>query len=141
MRLARPLATVLATVAALGLFASPAQAASYGPIKSSCSGTKLATFNLTSGMTIFGKTELWYSSANGGTNCVITHNLSGPGAWVEVHLQLDDGRAAGDSGYYGSYAGASYLTNADGHCVKVTGYVAPELGGYSRVITPWRNCG
>jgi hypothetical protein len=79
MKLRRPLAVVVATVAALGLFASPAHAETYGPIKSSCSGTKLASWDLVSGSTIFGRTELWYSSANGGQNCVVTYTNS-PGA-------------------------------------------------------------
>lgn len=149
MKLSRPLAVVVATVAALGLFAAPAQADSYGPIKSSCSGTRLASWDLVSGSTIFGRTELWYSSANGGQNCVITYTNS-PGAWTEVHLLVDDNdnrradagdRGAGDSGYYDSYAGASYRNSTDGHCVKVTGYVAPSSGGYARITTPFRNCG
>ncbi|WP_129788958.1 hypothetical protein [Promicromonospora panici] len=149
MKLRRPLAVVVATVAALGLFAAPAYADSYGPIKSSCSGTRLASWDLVSGMTIFGRTELWYSSANGGQNCVVTYTNS-PGAWTEVHLLVDDNdnrtvdstdRGAGDSGYYNSYAGASYLNNTDGHCVKVIGSVAPRSGGSAGINTPFRNCG
>lgn len=151
MRFSRTVATVLGAVAAVGLFASPASADTGGPIKSSCSGTKLASWDLSDGGTDLGHTELWYSSVNGGQNCVITYNALPGDVPTAVTLIVDDNRnrrldstdrEAYDIGVYGSYAGASYLNNTDGKCVMVTGEV--RNASHSLVDsfgTGWRNCG
>jgi hypothetical protein len=151
MRFSRSVAVVLGAVAAVGLFASPASADTVGPIKSSCSGTKLATWNLSDGGVALGRTELWYSSVNGGQNCVITYNTLPGEVPTSVTLTVDDNRnrevdssdrKAWDVDVYSSYAGASYLNNTDGKCVRVTGEV--RNASHSLIDSfgsGWRNCG
>lgn len=140
MRLTRPVATVVAAVSAVMLFAGPASAESYGPIKSSCSGTKLATWQLEDGGVSLGRTELWYSSVNGGQNCAITYNYLAGSVPTGVSLWIDDGRSSYDYDTYASYAGASYRNETNGHCVKVKGEVSGQ-GYYDSFVTAWRNCG
>jgi hypothetical protein len=151
MRFSRSVAVVLGAVAAVGLFASPASADTVGPIKSSCYGTKLATWNLSDGGVALGRTELWYSSVNGGQNCVITYNTLPGEVPTSVTLTVDDNRnrevdssdrKAWDVDVYSSYAGASYLNNTDGKCVRVTGEV--RNASHSLIDSfgsGWRNCG
>jgi hypothetical protein len=149
MRFRRPVAVVISALAAVTLLATPASAESFGPIKSSCSGTKVATWQLTDGGTSLGRTELWYSSVSGGQNCVVTYNYlagsvpTGVSLWVDDNNNrvLDSGdRNSYDFGTYASYAGASYRNDTNGHCVKVKGEIsAGSL--YDSFVTDWRNCG
>ncbi|WP_369373684.1 hypothetical protein AB1046_06900 [Promicromonospora sp. Populi] len=149
MRFSRPIAVVIGALAALTLLATPASAESFGPIKSSCSGTLRATWQLTDGGVSLGRTELWYSSVSGGQNCVITYNYltgsvpTGVSLWVDDNNNrvLDSGdRNSYDYDTYASYAGASYRNSTDGHCVMVKGEVSGQ-GYYDSFVTGWRNCG
>jgi hypothetical protein len=149
MRLSRPVAVLISALAAVTLLATPASAESFGPIKSSCSGTRVATWPLADGGTSIGRTELWYSSVSGGQNCVITYNYltgsvhTGVSLWVDANdnRTLDNGDwSSYDYGNYASYAGASYRNGTNGHCVMVKGEVSGQ-GLYDTFVTGWRNCG
>jgi hypothetical protein len=149
MRFSRPAAVLISALAAVTLLATPASAESFGPIKSACSGTRVATWQLTDGGTSLGRTELWYSSVSGGQNCVITYNYlsgsvpTGVSLWVDDNNNrvLDSGdRNSYDFGTYASYAGASYRNDTNGHCVMVKGEIAGQ-GLYDSFVTGWRNCG
>lgn len=51
-------------------------------------------------------------------------------------------REAYDIDVYESYAGASYLNNTDGKCVRVTGEVRNASGSLVDSFgSGWRNCG
>lgn len=164
MRRTRTLTAAVGALAAAALFAAPAQASTsqattsqaaagdhYGPIKSSCSGTKVATWKLKKPgtSTVVGRTELWYSSANSGQNCVITYNTVAGSIPTGAQLWVDDDhnrkhsagdRTSYDYGKYASYAGASYRNSTNGKCVKVKGEVTN--GRWTAyVLTGWRNCG
>lgn len=143
MRLTRPIAALLAAVCSTVLLASPASAAE--GISSSCSGTVVAqdTLWLPGGNQV-GRVELWYSSANGGTNCVITHSYLGSRTdGIGAYLWIQDGRNIADaSSSYDSYAGGAWISNASGLCVKYKGEVVLD----GTVATggrwgSWGNCG
>ncbi len=125
---------VLAAVAISLCVTAPATASQHGPIKSSCSGTKLKTRVLKDDRgTRVGRVELWYSAANGGTNCVITYNGTSGKRNMEAFLKVDDDgdrasadeddRFAWDRDPYESYAGAVYWPRTNGKCVQWGGYV------------------
>ncbi|WP_454853110.1 hypothetical protein [Promicromonospora soli] len=137
MRLTRPLAALISAVAAVTLLATPAAAEHHGNIKESCSGTLLSSAPIKAGTKRLGHVEIWYSSANGGTNCVETHNELGYAAYTEAYLWVSDpggARTAWDRGTYSSYAGASYIVNADGHCAKAKGVITYNGRGYAALL-------
>jgi hypothetical protein len=144
VRIARPVAAVMAAICSTLLFASPAVAAE--GISSSCSGTVVSQAGLwLPGGNQVGRVELWYSSANGGTNCVITRSyLGSKTAGIGAYLWLDDGRSIYDaSSSYDSYAGGAWISNASGVCVKYKGEVVNASGSIAsggRTGT-WGNCG
>lgn len=85
-----------------------------------CSGTRISTMPLKAGTKTAGQAELWYSSSNGGTNCVIVYDqLSGS---HDMAAYIDRGSAGGwdktDVGTYTYYAGPVSLTNMSGTCVS-----------------------
>lgn len=143
----RALMSVLATISAVALFASPAAAASSGPLKSSCSGSLVRTWNLSDDGVALGRVELWYSTASGGTNCVLTYNTVSGSPFTSIHLFVDDNndgyvdRVAYDQGNYSSYAGASYLTGTDGNCVQVSGTVHVSSSRTDTYESGWIACG
>ena len=144
MRLTRTVAAVMAAICSTVLFAAPASAAE--GISSSCSGTVVAQAGLwLPGGNQAGRVELWYSSANGGTNCVITHSYLGTKtAGIGAYLWLDDGRSNSDaSASYDSYAGGAWISNASGVCVKYKGEVVSSSGAIASGgrTGSWGNCG
>ncbi|MFV8187531.1 MULTISPECIES: hypothetical protein [unclassified Streptomyces] len=95
-----------------------------------CAGTQVGTHNIkdTDG-TVWGSIYVYYSSANGGTNCAV--NVSkvyvGQPHHMEVHLFLGS-KVVSDSGTYSSYAGPVRVTGADGKCIDITGEVDAPSG-------------
>jgi hypothetical protein len=70
-----------------------------------------------------GRVELYYSSASGGTNCLIVRD--GDSATTRHHigatLRREDLSYRGeDSGNYRKYAGGVLVTQTDGRCMYVT---------------------
>ena len=129
--------TTAAIAAALGMLALAVPAAHgqgtmsshYGGLRDHCVGSRIASHNIVnkSGK-VLGHTELWYSSINGGQNCVMTYN-TGDRPFTQTYLWrlvkkggLADA-AAGDSGFYQYYAGGSFVNNTDGRCVTWGGQV------------------
>lgn len=146
MRFRRPLTVVVGAVAAVTLLATPAAAASHGPIKSQCTGTRQESYPLNDGGRQIGRVELWYSSVNGGQNCVMTYNSLAGSVHTEAEIFIDDDgdgdwdRNSWDRGNYSTYAGASYRDNTNGKCVWVYGQVSG--GGYfDEFGSGWVHCG
>lgn len=146
-------AVALALVATLSVSPPTASAGSHeGPIKSSCSGSKLATrvIRSTTGR-LLGRAELWYSSRSGGQNCVITYNEVPGRAYTYAWLVVDDNRnrrhdpnidrASADYGHYLYYAGASYRNRTNGKCVRWGGSISDELGFGDTHSPGWVHCG
>lgn len=145
------LIVALLSVAMLFVGMPSASAESRGPLKSSCSGSKLATkvIRNTDGRRI-GRSELWYSSINGGQNCVITYNEVPGRANTYAYLIIDDNRnrrhdstdrVSYDIGDYQYYAGASYRNRTNGKCVKWGGWIRSYQGFGDVGSNRWVHCG
>lgn len=133
----------LAATAGLGLVAAPTASAAvqgaYG-----CAGSEIDTYNIkdTDG-SVWGTLHLYYSSANGGTNCVVNvaRKYSGQRHLLEVSIRQGD-RFKKQEDYFYEYAGPVSLTSMDGHCVTVSGWVTAPNNGKA-VGDQWANvhCG
>jgi hypothetical protein len=102
-------------IGCLGVVQAPAASAA-----TSCTGSRIDSMPLKAGSASAGRAELWYSAANGGTNCVIVYdNLAGSHV---IGAYIDRGNAGGwdksDVGTYQYYAGPISLTNMSGTCVS-----------------------
>lgn len=136
MRIPRRLLTTTSaaamTIAGLVVGIQPAEASSR------CPGTMLKEWSLkSSGGFKQGYVQLWYSSANGGTNCVMTFdNIAGSHSML-AWLRAPGGRQDRDEDVYTTYAGGlgnpgAYLTNMDGKCVDWGGQVSVNSVPYTR---------
>lgn len=94
-----------------------------------------------------GQVELWYSSRNGGENCVITRSSVGRAEMVAA-LDVDkDGNkrwssgdvTSSDYGKYDSYAGGAYRTGTDRHCVRFQGLIW-KSGDSGSAISRFDHC-
>lgn len=101
-----------------------------GPTHSSCAGSLVSHFPVTRS-TKYGSVKIYvyYSRANGGTNCIIAKKS---GAWagkktfMNLGLYRYDNRAAPvgypynvhDYGSYRYYAGAIWIPSTNGHCIS-----------------------
>lgn len=127
------LATAVITMGSMVLTSGTASALDNMPGKppSSCPGHVLSGFPLTKKVGSGNSLSLYvyYSSANGGTNCAIVKKS---GSWkskktyLDVHIWKDNVSAesgwpdgAWDQGNYYSYAGAAYITHTNGKCIDV----------------------
>jgi hypothetical protein len=147
--MSRFITSLLAALALLAIAGAPAHAQAegagrQGPIADHCSGTKLETRILKDKLVTHrrvGRVELWYSPADGGTNCVITYNEVPGKALTYAYLIVDDNknrdntgrtekgdRVSYDQDDYEYYAGASYRRNTNGKCVRFGGSVIARQG-------------
>lgn len=114
-----------------------------GSPPSSCSGSLISGFPKTKNIgsrTL--KLYVYYSSANGGTNCAIARksgSWAGKSTYLSVTIWRSDVSsesswpyAAYDFGNYKSYAGAAYITHTNGKCINVIadyGYSKDDFDG------------
>lgn len=142
MNLRKKLGTVAAGVALAvggGLLApqmasaagAQATATNYG-----CPGSQIDTYPLyepSSTTAVVGYAHLYYSSANGGTNCAVYVTSVYPGVYREMYVSLEANgpsyRQDTDLGNYVKYAGPVTLTHTDGWCVDIDMYDTPPVGG------------
>lgn len=116
--------------------AKDTMASHYGGLRGHCIGTRIEVHKIRNRRGhVVGRTELWYSPINGGENCVMTYNRAGsPWTRAEIwRLKHKGGLAdawAGDEGFYGYYAGGSYVDHANGRCVNWGGTVG-DFGWFS----------
>ena len=101
----------------------------YGGLRDHCVGTRIESHKIKNkrGKAV-GRTELWYSAAHGGQNCVMTYNRAGsPFTRTYIwRLKRKGGladAAAGDSGFYQYYAGGSFVNNTNKRCITWGGTV------------------
>ncbi|MEU3664100.1 hypothetical protein AB0E77_30820 [Streptomyces sp. NPDC032940] len=142
MRRTAALLSGLLVAAGLNLVAAPsasAAAEAYG-----CPGSQIDTYNIKdeNGST-WGSIYLYYSSANGGTNCVInmTKKYAGQRHYMDVKL-WHSGDSDKDEGYFTQYAGPATVTNSNGKCITLSGWVADPA--YNKIVgDQWQNvhCG
>lgn len=135
-RFVRRVAAVLAIVLASTIgFIGEAQAADNmpGSPPSSCPGGQIDDNESPKSKTI-GSNKItlyiYYSSANGGTNCVIARKSGswyGSPTWLNLRIWRADSAPSGswpyaayDRGRYSYYAGAAYIQNTNGRCIDVS---------------------
>ncbi|WP_409470910.1 hypothetical protein [Streptomyces sp. HC307] len=113
--------------------APTASAAGYG-----CSGNLIDTYNVkTSSVVKYGVVYLYYSTADGGTNCAVTVDTYF-GTSTTKHMAIFIGRCAAgstpgsacsqdqytsDSGNYTWYAGPRSVTGTANRCVTLNGVI------------------
>lgn len=145
MRKLTRIATGLLAVAGTALAVTGASAEAqgtmsshYGGLRDHCVGTRIESHQIKNKRgKVVGRTELWYSAAHGGQNCVMTYNRAGS-PFTRTYLWrlkrkggLADA-AAGDSGFYKYYAGGSFVNNTNKRCVTWGGTV----GNFSWFSSP-----
>ncbi|GAA5184177.1 hypothetical protein GCM10023322_25060 [Rugosimonospora acidiphila] len=128
-------ATVLASIGLVTVSQAPASAA-YG-----CSGTLIDTYTLKTsaleGNLTYGNIQLYYSSANSGTDCAVNVATTAGGAGHAKQMSVDIDKCDedvpgicasstfdGDVGQYLSYAGPVQVTGTNGHCVSLEGLIS-----------------
>ncbi|MCI3226289.1 hypothetical protein [Streptomyces sp. NP-1717] len=129
------LLTSLLLILGGGMISAPAaSAAGYG-----CSGSLIDTYNVsTSGGTKYGEIQLYYSTANGGTNCAVTVDTyfgSSVKKPIRIHIIRCEasappgaycaasGGSVQDWDSYYTYAGPVSVTSMSGRCVRLSGGV------------------
>lgn len=154
----RKLATVLAsalTFAGFTFAAAPAaHAAGYG-----CGGSLIDSYDVrTNGGTgtKYGTLYLYYSTANGGTNCVATVDTyfgTGVKKYMEAYIWRcvagsKPGQFCGtdqddhDTGNFTSYAGPASVTGSASRCIRVYGRIDnPNSSSVATASTTATHCG
>jgi hypothetical protein len=123
------LAAASLAVAGTPAGAQDTMASHYGNLRDHCVGSKIESHAIRNKRgKVIGHTELWYSPAAGGQNCVMTYNRAGsPYTRARIwRLKAKGGlatAASGDEGFFAYYAGGSYVNRANGHCVAWGGSV------------------
>lgn len=125
------------------MLAPPAQAGDFG-----CPGSLIESIPVVTNDSGFryGTLLVYYSSANGGTNCAVTYRS--PGFSGKSNMEAAVGRCRDsstvplcstdksdvDNGTYGTYAGPVSVTQTAGHCIVASGWIEePRTGtdGYA----------
>lgn len=82
-------------------------------IGSGCSGGVVGQWSWDTG-----NAKMYYSSANGGTNCLIAYNTSGSPMTMSVYLRDQwDADVAYDKGLYSQFAGSVHVGTTSSHCL------------------------
>ncbi|WP_462417065.1 hypothetical protein [Kytococcus sp. Marseille-QA3725] len=138
---------VLAAACSLGLGAAAptgAQADSKdiqgGYVSSGCSGSWIDGGSVGSHPTA--RWNLYYSSANGGTNCLVVHDNTAGSHYMEasVHPAGDYHTGAKDTGIFSTYAGGVNVTGMGGRCVGMHASIIDNWKTYTADI-PSFHCG
>ncbi|AKU17256.1 hypothetical protein [Luteipulveratus mongoliensis] len=101
-----------------------------------------------------GEWQLWYSSANNGTNCLMVFDRATGSHQMDAGLAIKGAPGFGkeDSGTFSSYAGGIQATNTNNRCVWIQGSVTypGSMGGLHGVLlsksgavrnSKWIHCG
>lgn len=140
----------VAGLAAVGVFASTTAAYAGGGTggngfrASACPGSVIGTYALTSGFATHpnARVKVYYSSANGGTNCAVLFDNEAGSHFMRVTIASNPERpanSASDYGTFASYAGAVGIRGTDGDCVWITGTIADN--GRDDEFARWGWCG
>lgn len=126
-----------AALAATGLVA--AAPAAHADLVSQCYGNQVAgsPWVIKKNGAAIGRVEVWYSSLDGGTNCVMTRNYQPGRQWTMARLKIADGRARTDEDNFKLYAGGVRFKHTNHKCIKWAGMVS----GVGWVQNNWANCG
>jgi hypothetical protein len=130
---------VVAGVVAAAFTAVPATQAVAAPAAvTTCPGTEIHNYGLPKLLSNSigeqaGVLRLWYSGANGGTNCAkVYDNASGSHSMsVSIRTQLMPSPVT-DSGTFSTYAGGVVVTGTDGLCIYVSGNLSLGSGSVNQ---------
>lgn len=137
----------LAAACALGLTTAVptgAQAESWsgpgGYVSSGCSGTWIDGGSV--GFHPTARWELYYSSADGGTNCLVVHDNAEGAHHMEasIHPGGDYHSGAKDIGTFTTYAGGVNVTGMAGRCVGIHASIVDDGATHSTDIGSF-HCG
>ncbi|MDH6189176.1 hypothetical protein EES44_24550 [Streptomyces sp. ADI96-15] len=122
-------APVAIALAASLLMPTPAAADPMAPPTGACPGTRVGTYRLSTSSHI----EIYYSPANGGTNCVTTVSEKTSRRYLHVWATVvGTDKINSDEGLYRSYAGPITFTGAAGHCISVMAQASPSTNPAER---------
>ena len=113
---------------------------------SPCPGKRVGLYQLYAGGEVadhfkHGQIEVWYSSAKGGTNCVLVRDNTPGKHKMMVEASISGRSSAGkDSGTYNYYAGPIRLTKTNGKCISVYAEVKSDGILYRRALNK-KHCG
>lgn len=97
-------------------------------VHGACSGRLIDQSPLHHGSKKAGRAELYYSSANGGTNCTMVKDLVSGSHWMQAYLAVPGAPDyADDYGKFSEYAGGTFIYPTNGKCVRWGGTL--QLGG------------
>lgn len=131
--------------------ASPAAAAGWG-----CPGNQVDVYDVGDGAVVDSQVHLFYSAANGGTNCAVNvkvGSLYGASTWVGVAIQRCDSYSSGGvcqgpqigdpsgSHVYLYYAGPVAVTQTAGKCVGLWASTDDGSGGNATFKANAVHCG
>jgi hypothetical protein len=117
------------------------KAKSVAKVVSTCTGTRLESKPLRNAAgKQRGHVELWYSSADGGTNCVQTYDDASGKRQMSATLVVQDRPTSSDTATYETYAGGAAVTQTNGQCVQWGGYVWFGKTHYGYVNDRWTHC-
>ncbi len=137
------LSALAVTASGMGLTAAESHAAS------SCSGRLVGSYELYAGGEapdgyVHGQMDIYYSTADGGTNCLVTRaNNAGEGRkYMKAEIgPTDSAQTDVDENYYYSYAGPVVVTGTAGRCVTAYGEVIATDGTSYRRALNGVHCG
>lgn len=147
--LALALGTALASLLALAPAASAGTIGKHGYVRDSgCYGSRIDTHDLVNSQGKLGRVELWYSTRNGGENCVITRSSVGRVEMIaRLDVDMDGSRSwtsgdvySADHGVYNSYAGGAYRSPSNGRCVRFFGLIDRGGSNFDDYTSSWGHC-
>ncbi|WP_326608899.1 hypothetical protein OIE62_39810 [Streptomyces scopuliridis] len=119
-----------------------------------CPGNQIDSYPVTTpGGARWGTTYLYYSSANAGTNCVVTVDTywgQDVTKYMYTHIGICPEGQSGcphevtdiDQGYFTWYAGPASLTKTNGRCIQITGTILSPDGKTRAIsVTGRTHCG
>lgn len=116
-------APAVIALAATLLIPTPAAADPLAAPTGGCPGARVGTYRLSASSHI----EVYYSTANGGTNCLKTVSEKTSPRYLQVWgTVLGTSQANSDEGLYQSYAGPLIFTGTNGRCISVAAKASPS---------------
>ncbi|MGK3206561.1 hypothetical protein [Amycolatopsis sp. MEPSY49] len=126
---------VVAGVVVAGVVVAPVTQAQAATV-ATCPGSEVSGFpkSLKNSLgELAGSLHLWYSSANGGTNCAkVYDDMSGSHSMSVSIRRSDQSTPVTDSGTFSTYAGGVVVTGTNGKCIYVSGNLSLGSGSVNQ---------
>jgi len=133
VRIGAAAVSMLCAAASLTAVAPSAEAAS------PCPGSRVGKYQLYAGGEVadrfrHGHIEVWYSSARGGTNCVLVYDDAAGSHKMTVRAGISGKGSASDSGRFTTYAGPIKFSKTNGKCISLYAEVINGGTSYRRAM-------